>query len=246
MGRTAAIILLLTSTAWAGQFSSFKHGGLTPLAQFHFNEGSGSATIDTTYKNPGTLTNATWVIGRFGNALRFTTSGAVLNMPGTGFSTLLSGSAAWTVTTWRRGATNAVSDGTMFFWGTDLANSRVAIKTEAGAITIKHNSSDFTYANVVPSIKDWDYIYATYLGGDPGLECAAIVVKGKQSKQCTTKTAVNTVFTLPFYSIGNTNAALNPDDECMCDLDDPRIFAGSDNFGLIWRGYWDGVRAGLQ
>jgi hypothetical protein len=67
--RAFIVILLCATACFAGQMPSRGQGA--PWRLFHFNEGSGSITIDSVAGSTASITGASWVDGKFGKGLNF-------------------------------------------------------------------------------------------------------------------------------------------------------------------------------
>ena len=140
------------------------------VAAYSFDEGSGTILHDTSGSgNNGTISNATWsTSGKFGDALSFNGTSALVNIPNAASLELTTGMTleAWvdpsTVTSaWR----DVVYKGNDNYW---LEASSTQGGVPAAGATV--GSSDLgTYGTATLPVNTWTFLAETYNGADIGL-----------------------------------------------------------------------------
>ena len=135
-------------------------GGL--VAAFSFDDGTGSTAQDaTSYNNDGTISNATWTSGRFGGALSFNGTSALVTVPG---STSLRLSTAMTLEAWVKPTTVSAQWRDVIYKGNDNyfleGTSDSSGRPSAGASVWSSN----LYGTSALVVNAWTHLAATYDG----------------------------------------------------------------------------------
>ena len=135
-------------------------GGL--VAAFSFDDGAGSTAQDATnYNNDGTISNATWTSGRFGGALSFNGTNALVTVPS---STSLRLSAAMTLEAWVKPTTVSAQWRDVIYKGNDNyfleGTSDSSGRPAAGASVWSAN----LFGTSALAVNAWTHLAATYDG----------------------------------------------------------------------------------
>ena len=159
-GNVSGTATLSTATAACSSGGS----GPAPVAAYAFDEGSGSTVADASGNgNTGTVANATWVAGKYGEALSFNGSSSRVTIPDSASLHLNSAMTleAWvdpttTTATWRdaiyKGNDNYYLEGT-----SDHSGVPAGGETAAGSIA-------HTYGAGALPANAWSYLALTYDG----------------------------------------------------------------------------------
>jgi len=159
-GATAGNYVLSTTTATTT--AAITAGTVTPtVAAYAFNEGTGTTTADASGTgNTGTLTNATWTpAGKYGGALRFDGSSALVTIPDTPSLHL---TTAMTLEAWVN--LSAVSDGwrDVVYKGDD--NYFLDLETVPVVGGTFGSTGEVMGGRTAPAVNTWVYLAATYDG----------------------------------------------------------------------------------
>ena len=137
------------------------------VAAYSFNEGSGSTARDSSGSgNPGTLSNATWATGKYGNALNFNGTNARVNVAN---SSSLQLSSGMTLEAWVNPSTVSSAWRDVVYKGDDnyyLRVRRTRTSRPAGGGTFgsgKANSNAF--GSTALTANTWSHLALTYDGG---------------------------------------------------------------------------------
>ena len=137
------------------------------VAAYSFNEGSGSTAGDSSGSgNPGTLSNATWATGKYGNALNFNGTNARVNVAN---SSSLQLSSGMTLEAWVNPSTVSSAWRDVVYKGDDnyyLSGTSDRTSRPAGGGTFgsgKANSNAF--GSTALTANTWSHLALTYDGG---------------------------------------------------------------------------------
>ncbi len=160
------------------------------LAHWKFDEQQGMAAADATGRYPGTLVNmdsSNWVSGRFGNALRFDGTSAVVTIPG---YTGISGSNPRTCAAWIKTTATASP---LVFWGDSTTaggmwEMRISLSGQLRTQVFGGGTNSATVVNT----GQWVHVAAVLPAGKSNTQDIQLFVNGTPETTTATPAEINT------------------------------------------------------
>lgn len=180
MNKYIILILFLVSNLYAGQVSSLSNGLVLLL---HMNENANTGIYNSIQNSitSGTITGASWVTGKFGNALSFDGNDYVTILDDPSFD-LING---YTFMVWIYPTTLGAANQIINQWATAGTGWQFVLSGAYLAITNRDGTSSSVIDNTTKlTTNKWYCICGVYTGGTAGLN-GFLYVNGKLVKSGT-------------------------------------------------------------